>query len=54
MNDIEKLVSDIKRDLDRIDAELMMNAEAIESIEMSLRFLEAEIDYEFWGDSSAG
>ncbi len=54
MNDIEKLVSDIKRDLDRIDIELMMNAEAIESIEMRLRFLSAEFDYEFWGDSSAG
>lgn len=44
----------IKKDLDRIELELAMNAEALESIEMSLRFLQAELDYDLRGGSSAG
>lgn len=51
---IEDDLNKIKRDLDRIDIELAMNKEAIESIEMDLRFLLAELDYDLWGDSSAG
>ena len=51
---IEDELKKIKQQLDRIDIELAMNAEAIESIEMELRFLEAEIDYDLWGGSSAG
>lgn len=47
MNEIEELLNSIKRDLDRIETELFMNAEAIQSIEMRLRFLSAEFDYEF-------
>ena len=54
MDGIEESLNNIKRDLDRIDAELTMNAEAIESMEMRIRFLSTEFDYEFWGDSSAG
>ena len=51
---IEEELNSIKKDLDRIEMELVMNAEAIESIEMSLRFLQAEMDHDLWGGSSAG
>ena len=54
MNEIEQGLKEIRRLLDQVDMELQMNAEAIESIEMSLKFLMLEMDYEFWGDSSAG
>lgn len=46
MNDIWKELKDIKRGLDAIDMELQMTAESIESIEMELRFLQAELDHE--------
>ena len=42
---IEDELAKIKKDLDRIELELAMNAEGIESIEMSLRLLETELDY---------
>lgn len=51
---IEDELSKIKQQLDRIDMELAMNSEAIESIEMELRFLVAEMDYDLRGGSSAG
>ncbi len=54
MNNIWDQLKEIKRGLDQIDIELAMNAEAIESIEMELRFLQAELDYESRGNSSAG
>lgn len=44
-NDIWKQLNDIKKELDFIELQLAMNSEAIESIEMELRFLEAELDY---------
>ena len=47
MKEIEQELKEIKKLLDRVDIELQMNAEAIESIEMSLRFLMTEMDYEF-------
>lgn len=47
MKEIEQELKEIHRLLDQVELELQMNAEAIESIEMSLRFLIAEIDYEF-------
>lgn len=47
MKEIEQELKEIKKLLDQVDMELQMNAEAIESIEMSLRFLMAEMDYEF-------
>ena len=50
----EDILNSIKKDLDRIEMELAMNAEAMESIEMSLRFLQAELDYDLRGGSSAG
>jgi len=54
MNDFWNELSEIKRKLDQIEIELSMNAEAIESIEMNLRFLKEELDYELRGNSSAG
>lgn len=47
MKEIEQELKEIKRLLDQVDMELQMSAEAIESIEMGLRFLMAEMDYEF-------
>lgn len=46
MNDIWKTLQQIKKDLDSIELQLSMNSEAIESIEMELRFLQTELDYE--------
>lgn len=54
MIDIWKELSSIKKDLDSVEIQLMMNFEAIESIEMELRFLQTELDYETRGNSSAG
>ncbi len=54
MEDIWASLSQIKKDLDAIDMQLSMNNEAIESIEMELRFLQTELDYEARGNSSAG
>lgn len=53
-NDIWEQLKQIKKDLDTIDMELAMNNEAIESIEMELRFLQTELDYDTRGNSSAG
>jgi hypothetical protein len=46
MNDVWQQLKEIKQGLDAIDIELAMNMEAIQSIEMELRFLKAELDYE--------
>ena len=53
-NNIWEELGSIKKDLDAIEMQLSMNNEAIESIEMELRFLQAELDYEARGNSSAG
>lgn len=45
-NDIWKQLNDIKKELDSIELQLAMNSEAIESIELDLRFLQAELEYE--------
>ena len=47
MKEIEQELKEIHKLLDQVELELQMNAEAIESIEMSLRFLKTEMDYEF-------
>ena len=44
MNDIFQELESIKKDLDRLEMGLAMNAEAIETIEMDIRFLEVELD----------
>jgi hypothetical protein len=46
MSDIWEELRQIKKNLDAIDMQLAMNNEAIESIEMELRFLQAELDFE--------
>lgn len=46
MNDIFKELESIKKALDEIEINLAMNSEAIESIEMDLRFMEIELDNE--------
>ena len=45
MNDEEAIVERIIKDLDRLEMELAMNREAMESIEMTARFLKEELDY---------
>lgn len=46
MTDIFKELQSIKKSLDEIEMNLAMNAEAIESIEMDLRFMEIELENE--------
>jgi hypothetical protein len=46
MTDIWEELRQIKKDLDAIDMQLAMNNEAIESIEMELRFLQTELDFQ--------
>lgn len=44
MKEIEKELKEIKKLLDQVDLELQMNAEAIETIEMDLKFLMIELE----------
>jgi len=46
MEDFAKELSSIKKALDAIEMGLMMNAEAIETLEMDIRFLQIELDNE--------
>lgn len=46
MNDIWQQLKEIKKDLDAIELQLAMNSEAIEAIEMDLRFLQTELEHE--------
>ena len=46
MTDIWEELRQIKKDLDAIDIQLAMNNEAIESIEIELRFLQTELDFQ--------
>ncbi len=39
------MIDKISKDLDRIEIELNMNMEALESIEIEARLLKAELDY---------
>jgi hypothetical protein len=45
MDDIQSIIDKISKDLDRIELELNMNQEALESIEISARLLKEELDY---------
>jgi hypothetical protein len=49
MEDFLKEIKEISQKLDAIEIELFMNQEAAESIEMDLRFLKAQLDYETEG-----
>ena len=46
MNDFETELEAVKKKLDQIETELIMNQEALESIEMRLRLLKTELDFE--------
>lgn len=45
MEEIWEKLQAIKTELDAIEMQIAMNVEATESIEMSLRFMLAELDY---------
>ena len=46
MNDFETELEAVKKKLDQIETELIMNQEALESIEIRLRLLKTELDFE--------
>ena len=46
MNDFETEIESVKKKLDQIETELTMNQEALESIEIRLRLLKTELDFE--------
>ena len=46
MNYFETELEAVKKKLDQIETELIMNQEALESIEMRLRLLKTELDFE--------
>ena len=46
MNDFEAELASVSKKLDQIEAEIIMNQEAIESIEIRLRLLKIELDFE--------
>ena len=46
MSDFETELEAVKKKLDQIETELVMNQEAIESIEIRLRLLKTELDFE--------
>jgi chromosome segregation ATPase len=46
VNDFETEIESVKKKLDQIETELTMNQEALESIEIRLRLLKTELDFE--------
>jgi hypothetical protein len=46
VNDFETEIESVKKKLDQIETELIMNQEALESIEIRLRLLKTELDFE--------
>jgi hypothetical protein len=46
MDNFEQEIAQISKKLDYIESELIMNQEAMESIEMRLRLLKIELDFE--------
>ena len=46
MNNFETELEAVKKKLDQIETELIMNQEALESIEIRLRLLKTELDFE--------
>ena len=49
MNDFEGEIAEINKKLDNLELEIAMSQEALESIEMRLRLLNAELDFESEG-----
>jgi hypothetical protein len=46
MNDFEQELNKINKNLDRLELEIAMSQEALESIEIRLRLLNTELDFE--------
>jgi len=46
MNDFEQELDKINKNLDRLEFEIAMSQEALESIEIRLRLLSTELDFE--------
>jgi predicted nucleic acid-binding Zn-ribbon protein len=49
MNEFEAEIAEINKKLDRLEAEIAMSQEAVESIEIRLRLLSTELDFETEG-----
>ena len=49
MNEIEAEIAEINKKLDNLELEIAMSQEALESIEMRLRLLNTELDFESEG-----
>jgi chromosome segregation ATPase len=49
MNDFEQEIANINKKLDSLELEIAMSQEALESIEIRLRLLNAELDFEAEG-----
>jgi hypothetical protein len=46
VNEFESEIAEINKKLDAIESEIVMNQEAIESIEMRIRLLKTELDFQ--------
>ena len=49
MNEFEAEVAELSKKLDRLELEIAMSQEALESIEIRLRLLNTELDFETEG-----
>jgi putative hemolysin len=49
VNDFESEISEVSKKLDNLELELAMSQEALESIEIRLRLLNAELDFQTEG-----
>lgn len=49
MNEIEAEITEITRKLDNLELEIAMSQEALESIEIRLRFMNTELDFKIEG-----
>jgi chromosome segregation ATPase len=49
VNDFEAEIAEISNKLDRLELEIAMSQEALESIEIRLRLLNTELDFETEG-----
>jgi putative hemolysin len=49
VNEFEAEIAEISKKLDRLELEIAMSQEAVESIEMRLRLLSTELDFESEG-----
>lgn len=49
MNEFEAEITEINKKLDNLELEIAMSQEALESIEMRLRLLNTELDFETEG-----